>query len=81
MRKGNSASYNHGYYLEHREALLARRREYEVAHTHEITVGRKAYYKGRKALEAVEVETLFDGVQPLLMRRGHRYLQKKREGL
>lgn len=78
MRKLNSASYNHAYYLAHREALLARRREYEKAHIREVSEGRKAYYRGRKALECVQVETLFDGVQPFLMRRGHRYLNKKK---
>jgi len=77
VRKLNSSSYNHAYYLAHREAMLAKRREYEKAHIREVTEGRKAYHQGRKVLDRVQVETLFDGVQPFLMRRGHRYLTKK----
>ena len=50
---------------------------YRQAHLKEIAEGRKAYNHGRKALESVVVETLFDGEEPFTMKRGHRYLQKK----
>jgi hypothetical protein len=81
MRKVNSSAYNREYYLAHRDELLAKRRIYQVAHWSELCAGERAYYRGRKALDVVKVETLFDGVQPLLMRRGHRYLTKKSDGL
>jgi hypothetical protein len=78
MRKNwNTPVYQRGYYLLHRDELLARRREYKAAHGCEMSAGDKAYYRGRKALDAIQVETLFDGVLPFLMRRGHRYLKKK----
>lgn len=77
MRKLNSAAYNHAYYLGHREQLLAKRKAYNEAHAKDIIQGRKAYYHGRKVYKGVVVETLFDGEQSFIMRRGHRYLKKK----
>ena len=76
MRR-DQAAYNHAYYLAHLEHFKAYSKAYHEAHGKEIAQGRKAYYHGRKALESVVVETLFDGEQPFTMRRGHRYLQKK----
>jgi len=57
--------------------MLAQNKANQHNHCIDVAIGRKAYLKGRPALNSIQVETLFDGVQPFLMKHGHRYLTKK----
>ena len=60
-----------GYYLAHRDAMLARSKAYQHDHALTLDVKKKKYLKVRKAMDMIQVEQLFGEPGRFIMRCGH----------
>jgi hypothetical protein len=75
--RAEGLAYHRWYYATHRHEEKLKDKAYNAAHRRELSAGDKAYYRGRKALEVIQVEQLFGDPERFVMRGGHDQRRKQ----